>query len=91
MKIPADSPFALLTRANSLAWACRQLDQARADGEEVLAAAAAVERTGEVLRDARIAAEWEEKVEAALDRYAAALMRVGWELRESQRFQAFPC
>lgn len=91
MKIPADSPFALLTQANSLAWSCRELDQARADGEEVLAAAAAVERTGEVLRDARIAAAWEEKVEAALDRHAAALKRVGWELRESQRFQESSC
>ena len=55
----------------------------QANGEEILAELARLPATGDVLRDGRVRAGWEEKFDEACDAYNAALRHLGWELKRA--------
>lgn len=69
-------------RLQSLEFFRDEVGRQQARGEEIMAEIARLRPTGDVLRDARVRAGWEEQLEDAFEVYGTALSRLWWELEQ---------
>ena len=67
-------------RMQTLEFLSAEVRRLQASGEEIMAELAALRPSGDLLRDARVRAGWEEKLEEIFELFGSALDRLGWEM-----------